>query len=123
MAIGGHDSLAYHEFAVEDHQPAVKGSKKYVVRYKGAKWQFGSARSRDLFKADPERYAPAYNGHCANALSLGKGLLRTDGTHWEIFGDKLYLFYAAKGRDRWLDGNWENYKVTADAEWQKIAGQ
>ncbi len=123
VAIGGHDSLAYHEFPKDEHKPALKGSKKYVVKYKGAKWQFGSERSRDLFQADPERYAPAYNGHCANALSLGKGLLRTDGTHWEIFGDKLYLFYAGRGRDRWLDGNWADYKVTADAEWQKIVGK
>ncbi len=120
VAIGGHDSLAYHELPTSTHEPAVKGSKKFVVSYKGAKWQFGSQQSRDLFKADPERYAPAYNGHCANALSLGKGLLRTDGTHWEILGDKLYLFYAGKGRDRWLDGNWEKYKVTADAEWAKV---
>lgn len=123
VAIGGHDTLAYHQLPATPHPPAVKGSKKFVVKYKGAKWHFGSQQSADLFKADPQRYSPAYNGHCANALSLGRGLLRTDGTHWEIFGDKLYLFYAARGRDRWTDGNWQQYRVASDAAWQKIVKQ
>lgn len=120
IAIGGHDSIAYHTLASSGHPPAVPGSKKFVVKFKGAKWQFGSQRSADLFRQDPQRYAPAYNGHCANALSLGKGLLKTDGTHWEVLGDKLFLFYAAKGRERWMDGNWQDYKVAADAAWNKI---
>ncbi|MCK5923742.1 MAG: hypothetical protein KAG66_22600, partial [Methylococcales bacterium] len=100
---------------------AMEGEKKFVVKYKGAKWRFASAESAARFEADPERFEPAYNGHCANALSLGEGLVRTDGTHWEILDDQLYLFYAASGRDRWLDGNWETYKVDADAAWIKLS--
>lgn len=121
VAIGGHDSVAYHALTREPQAKATKGAKKFVVSYKGAKWNFASKESADKFAAEPEKYSPAYNGHCANALSLDKGLLRTDGTHWEIFGDKLYLFYAAKGRTRWLDGNWETYKVDADAAWEKLS--
>ena len=90
---------------------------------RGASWLFTTEADRDLFAADPERYAPAYNGHCANALSLGKGLLKTDGTHWQIFEDKLYTFYAAHGRDRWLDGNVKQYKIAADKAWAEIIGQ
>ncbi len=120
IAIGGHDAAAYHQLPASPHQAAVQGSQNHVVSYKGANWHFGSRKSADLFKANPERYSPAYNGHCANALSLGRGLLQTDGTHWEIFGDKLYLFFAARGRDRWLDGNWEKYKLASDAAWEKI---
>ena len=121
VAIGGHDTVAYHGLAREPQAKALKGAKKFVVSYKGAKWNFADQQSADKFAAEPEKYSPAYNGHCANALSLGKGLLRTDGTHWEIFGDKLYLFYAAKGRTRWLDGNWETYKVDSDAAWAKLS--
>lgn len=123
VAIGGHDSTAYHEITRDPHASAIEGGKRHVVEYKGAKWRFASAESAAKFQAEPERYSPAYNGHCANALSLGEGLIRTDGTHWEILGndDQLYLFYAARGRDRWLDGNWESYKVEADAAWQKLS--
>ena len=121
VAIGGHDSVAYHSIDREPQANAVEGSKTYVVEYKGAKWRFGSKESADLFEADPERYSPAYNGHCANALSLGKGLVRTNGETWEIFEDKLYLFYAPRGRTRWMDGNWATYKIASDAAWEKLS--
>lgn len=120
VAIGGHDTAAYHELEREPQQAAVTGNKTYVVEYKGAKWRFLSKASSEKFAADPARYAPAYNGHCANALSLGEGLIRTDGTNWEIFEDQLYLFYAPRGRTRWTDGNWATYKVAADAAWETL---
>lgn len=120
VAIGGKDTVAYHELQRSPQDPAVTGSKTYSVSYKGAKWQFLSKESADLFKANPEKYEPAYNGHCANALSIGNGLVKTNGKHWEILGDKLYLFYAAGGRDRWTDGNWETYKQASDAAWSAL---
>lgn len=120
VAIDGHDTFAYHSVqAVAEHK-ATEGSKQYTVKHKGAKWRFSSQENADAFAADPDKYSPAYNGHCANALSLGEGLIKTDGTHWEIFGDQLFLFYAARGRDRWMDGNFENYKVDADQAWLEI---
>jgi len=121
VAIGGHDSVAYHSLVRDPQDKALKGVKKFVVKYKGAKWNFADQESADKFAAEPEKFSPAYNGHCANALSLGEGLVRTDGTHWEILGDQLYLFYAPRGRTRWLDGNWETYKVDADAAWDKLS--
>ena len=121
VAIGGHDSVAYHELGREPQESAVSGAKSYIVKYKGAKWRFASEQSSKLFEANPEKYSPAYNGHCANALSLGEGLIRTDGTHWEIFEDQLYLFYAARGRDRWNDGNWQSYKQESDAAWERLS--
>jgi len=123
VAIGGSDTVAYHSLKRDPQAKVVKGKKSFVVKHKGAKWQFASKESADKFAADPEKYSPAYNGHCANALSLGKGLLKTSGKHWEIHGDKLYLFYAAKGRTRWNDGNWEAYKVKSDAAWAKIVSK
>lgn len=121
VAIGGHDSVAYHRIQRDPQQDAVEGVKSYTVEYKGAKWRFASKESSELFAADPEKYSPSYNGHCANALSLGEGLIRTDGTHWEIFENKLYLFYAGRGRVRWNDGNWKAYKVEADAAWERLS--
>lgn len=123
VAIGGHDSVAYHQIERDPQHSAVEGAKTYTVEHKGAKWRFASKESSELFAANPDKYSPSYNGHCANALSLGEGLIRTDGTHWEIFEDKLYLFYAARGRDRWTDGNWKTYKVDADAAWQRLSSK
>ena len=121
VAIGGHDAVAYHSLERDPQSKAVQGLKKFVVKYKGAQWNFADQESADKFTAEPEKFSPAYNGHCANALSLGEGLVRTDGTHWEILGDQLYLFYAGRGRTRWLDGHWETYKADADAAWEKLS--
>ncbi|MEE9332551.1 MAG: YHS domain-containing (seleno)protein [Granulosicoccaceae bacterium] len=122
VAIGGHDTAAYHDLARESdpQQKALSGKKAFVVEYKGAKWRFMSKESSEKFAANPERYSPAYNGHCANALSLGEGLIPTNGKTWEIFEDQLYLFYAPRGRVRWSDGNWKTYKIASDAAWEEL---
>lgn len=120
-AIAGKDTTAYHQLPGPTHPGAVPGSDRWVVEYKGARWRFASKESSEQFAADPARYAPSYNGHCANALSLGEGLIPTDGTHWEIFDNKLYLFYAARGRDRWLNGDWKVYKAQADEAWATLS--
>jgi len=121
-AIGGKDTVAYHsKESIEQHK-VTKGSKDWVYEWRGASWRFASKESYDKFKADPERYRPAYGGFCSNALSLGEGLIKTDGTHWEIFGDRLHLFFAGRGRDRWLDGNYEQYNAEAAQAWKEITG-
>lgn len=120
-AIGGQDTVSYHESSVRQTRRVLAGDKRHEVRYLGAVWRFASQASADRFAADPARYLPQYNGHCANALSLGEGLIATDGQVWEFFGDRLYLFYAERGRQRWLAGDWKAYRATADAAWSAAA--
>lgn len=119
VAIGGSDTVAYHQQNPDQHR-ATKGSKSYVVEWKGAKWRFATKADRETFAANPEKYSPAYNGFCANALSLGNGLLKTDGSYWQIFDDQLFLFYAQPGEDRWSGGDYTEYKKLADRAWQDI---
>ncbi|MEJ2073396.1 MAG: hypothetical protein P8X79_08050 [Reinekea sp.] len=76
--------------------------------------------SRDKFAANPEAWIPEFNGFCANALSLDEGLVRTDGTVWAFFDDKLYLFYAQGGLDRWQGGDFRDYRSEAERAWQAI---
>lgn len=123
VAIGGHDTVAYHRIGSSEPHRAIEGNKTWKTSWKGADWLFSNKADRDLFAANPERYTPAYNGFCANALSLGEGLIKTDGSHWQIFGDRLYTFYAGRGRQRWLAGNFEDYKAVADKAWREIIGE
>jgi len=58
VAIKGYDTVAYHT-----EGRAVKGQSKFVHRWNASKWYFASAENRDLFAADPERYAPQYGGY------------------------------------------------------------
>jgi hypothetical protein len=39
---------------------------------------------------------------------------------WEFFDNKLHLFYAERGRQRWLNGDWKAYRQQADKAWQEI---
>ena len=58
IAIKGYDPVAYH---TEAH--AVKGNKNFSYKWNDAEWYFASAENRDLFAANPERYAPQYGGY------------------------------------------------------------
>ena len=58
VAIKGYDTVAYHT-----EGRAVKGSKKFSHEWNDAKWYFSSAENRDLFVAEPERFAPQYGGY------------------------------------------------------------
>ena len=122
VAVGGHDVTAYRELPADPPGEAVDGERAHAVEHLGATWRFATAEGAAAFAAEPGRYVPAYNGHCANALSLGEGLVRTDGAHWRIFDgdDRLYLFYAARGRERWEGGDRAAYREAADRAWEAL---
>jgi hypothetical protein len=58
VAIHGYDTVAYHT----EGRP-VKGRSDFSYSWNEAVWHFASAKTRDLFAADPERYAPQYGGY------------------------------------------------------------
>ena len=57
-AIDGYDPVAYFV----SNAPA-KGSKTYTHKWNGADWYFASVENRDLFVANPEKYAQRYGGY------------------------------------------------------------
>ena len=65
----GYDVVAYHLTFTP-----TEGSADFAADYNGAQFLFSSAENRDLFVSDPERFAPAYDGHCAFALASHKKL-------------------------------------------------
>lgn len=94
FAASGYDVVAYHglkQNPVGTVQPkAVPGSAAYTAEYNGAKWAFSSAANRDKFVADPARYVPAYDGHCAYGIAQG-GKVPANPHLWRIRDGKLYL--------------------------------
>lgn len=112
-AIEGYDAVAYHTMG----EP-VEGSGDFEHEWMGATWRFANADHRDLFAADPERYAPAYGGYCAYGVSLGRkpGI---DPAAWEIVGERLYLNLNPDIQARWRQDR-EGYIETADAIWPTI---
>jgi len=120
VPISGKDTVAYHDRANRDAHKSTDGRAAFTVQYLGHAWRFASQASADKFAANPQAWVPQYNGHCANALASDEGLISTNGTVWEFFGDKLYLFYAERGRQRWLQGDWQAFSKEADAAWKGI---
>ena len=58
VAIKGFDTVAF-----QTDKRAVKGKKEFSYEWNNATWYFKSAENRDLFAADPLRYAPQLGGY------------------------------------------------------------
>lgn len=114
LAIKGYDPVAYHEKG----QPS-KGSSKYEVVWKDAKWRFASAEHRDLFEADPWKYAPTYGGYCAWAVSQGYTASVDPLNAWSIYEGKLYLNYNVEVKANWEKDIPGNIKK-ADVNWPGV---
>jgi hypothetical protein len=88
-AIKGYDPVAYFTKG-----RAMKGSKEFAHEWLGETWHFANAKHRDLFAADPVKYAPQFGGYCALGVAYGENTANIDPEAWRIIDGKLYLNYA-----------------------------
>jgi YHS domain-containing protein len=58
LAIKGYDPVAY--FTLGKPQ---KGKSDFEYKWKGAAWRFSNAQHLNLFKSNPQKYAPRYGGY------------------------------------------------------------
>ena len=114
LAIKGYDPVAFFR----DGSP-VEGSREFELTWKEAKWRFASAEHRDLFEADPEKYAPQYGGYCAWAVAQGTTASVDPKNAWEIVEGKLYLNYDKEIQAKWAEDIPGNIKK-ADANWPAV---
>ena len=112
-AIKGYDTVAYFT----ENKP-VEGSEEFSVDYNGAQWLFSSAENLELFKADPEKYAPQYGGYCAYGIAVDN-LVKIEGDLWDIVDGKLYLNYNKKLQAKWRK-DIPGYIKTADGKFQGL---
>ena len=57
-AIEGYDPVAYFT-----QGKVIEGSEEFSYHWMGATWHFTSSEHREMFKSNPERYAPQYGGY------------------------------------------------------------
>ncbi len=112
-AAGGADVVAYHTVG----RP-MQGSSQFTATYQGATWHFASAANRDLFAAQPTRYAPAYGGWCAAGVSKGKKVA-SKSEHWKIVDGQLYL-NSSEGADRMFVTDSQGVIRKGEANWKTI---
>ena len=94
------------------------GSDKYALAYKGGTYRFADEADLDAFKADPEKYLPAYGGFCAYGVALGKKF-DGDPRYWKIVDGKLYLNLNGDIQAEWSKAIAANI-AKAEGNWTKI---
>jgi YHS domain-containing protein len=85
IAARGHDVVAYHTMG-----KPTPGDAAFSATYQGVTWLFASAEHRDLFAAEPGRYAPAYGGWCSVGAAKGKKIA-IDPQFFAVVDGQLYL--------------------------------
>ena len=113
VAIKGYDTVAYFTSG-----KPIKGNSDFRHEWNGAEWRFETAANRDLFKADPVKYAPQYGGYCAWAVSRGY-TAGIDPDAWKIVNNRLYLNYSIKVQAQWSEDISGNI-AKAEENWPKL---
>ncbi len=90
IAVDGFDTVAYFELG-----HPVKGRADHSFVYKDVRWLFATLEHRNAFAADPERYAPKYNGFCAVAVSEGAAAEVDFINGWTIVDNALFMNWSA----------------------------
>ena len=120
-AVSGYDVVAYFDLPQSEigtPQPeGVQGRADITAEYNGATFAFATEANRDTFLADPARFAPQYDGHCAFGVAKG-GKVPGNPNLWRIVDDKLYLNITKNVVGFWEEdipgnislasGNWTN---------------
>ena len=110
-ALSGYDPVAYimlEQAPLGEAQPhAVSGRADITAEWNEATWAFASEENREKFLADPEAYAPAYDGHCAYGVAQG-GKVPGNPNLWRIVDGRLYVNITPTVQGFWtadVDGN------------------
>jgi hypothetical protein len=113
VAIGGYDPVAYFNVS-----SPVKGDKQLSVRWQDAEWRFANPDNLEIFKADPEKYAPQFGGYCAYAVANGY-TAKSDPESWKIVDSKLYLNFNKEVQKMWEEKR-DELIPKAEQNWPKV---
>jgi YHS domain-containing protein len=112
-AIQGYDPVAFFK----ESKP-VMGSKDLHYSWNDASWYFSTQENLDLFKANPETYAPQYGGYCAYGTASGHKATTQPET-WTIVNNKLYFNYNTNVQKLW-NKNQKGLIDQADKNWPTV---
>jgi len=113
VGVGGYDLVSY-----QNGKKPLPGNGNHVVRHKDVNYLFANKSNAKKFKANAEKYLPAYGGYCAYGASVGKKFIG-DPTVWEIVDGQLYLNLDNSIKSIWVKDIPGNIKK-ADIQWERI---
>lgn len=112
-ALRGYDPVAYFV-----QGQATRGEPELALEWDGATWHFASEENRARFAEEPERYAPAFGGYCAFAVSEGY-TANGDPEVWAIVDDRLYLNFDPTVAERWNAEQSERIRL-GEQHWREL---
>lgn len=112
VALSGYDTVSYH-----DGTP-MAGEARINHFWNGAIWYFTSTENRDMFAADPAKYAPAYDGYCSWAASQGYKA-PGDPMVWQVVDGQLYVQVHQRAQELWSE-DVPTHITQADENWPRI---
>ena len=92
VALKGRDTVSYFT----EKRP-VMGSPQNGYDWDGSRYLFSSAKNRDAFAANPDRYTPQFGGLCATGVGMGVKTA-ADPNVWKIVDGKLYVFSSIEAK-------------------------
>lgn len=113
VIVDGYDVVAYFT----DGKP-VQGNAEHTSTHDGAVYWFASAEHKAQFDGAPEKYAPAFGGFCAYAVSR-KALRPVDPAIFHFVDGRLFLQHTKKAYDLFERDEAGN-TVRADRNWPKL---
>ena len=122
FAVSGYDVVAYFSLPqseIGEPQPmAVPGRKDITAVYNDARFAFSTIENRDAFLANPAKYAPQYDGHCAYGVAVG-GKVPANPYLWRIVDGALYLNITEDVVSLWEE-DVDGFIGDADSEWDRL---
>lgn len=97
LAISGFDPVAYFT----DGRPEP-GRPEFELSLQSAVWRFRNEGNRSAFQLQPDVYLPRFGGYDPVAIARDRAVAGHP-LFWAITERRLYLFYSAEDRDRFLD--------------------
>ena len=94
LALRGFDAVSYHL----PNGPKA-GRAEHEVSWRGRVWRFLGPANREIFRRDPEAYAPRLGGFDPVGVAEGR-LVETDPLVFAVAAGRLYLFRDAGRRER-----------------------
>ena len=102
LAIKGYDPVAYFRLG-----KPTRGQPNIEYVWDERRYRFSSTENRELFRADPVRYAPQFPNFCAMSLTRGE-IVDANPEYWVISDGKLYMFGKAVGPELFQQNAAEN---------------
>jgi len=113
VGVQGYDLVSYRS-----NEKPLRGNGNHIVEHGGITYLFINKKNQEMFASNPHKYLPAYGGHCAYGVAVGKKFVG-DPDVWKIVDDQLYLNLDTKIQGIWnkdIQGNIQK----AESQWNNI---